>query len=98
MTTDNKKVIALQRDATCTTCGASLKAGEQARYYGAGKIYCLGEHKNAKPGDAPAPAPAQAIPANDKAEMLRALNTMSAVVNLAWEAFYKRYGNDEAHK
>jgi hypothetical protein len=38
--------ITVKFKGTCRDCGATLYVGQQARWYGKGKIYCVGEHKN----------------------------------------------------
>jgi len=34
-----KRIITLRYPATCADCGASLEAGDPARYYGRGRVY-----------------------------------------------------------
>lgn len=38
------KIITLKYDARCRQCGAGLRAGEKARWYGRGRVYGLRCH------------------------------------------------------
>ena len=39
------KNITLRFSATCADCGGSLAVGEVARWYGRGRVFCMGEHR-----------------------------------------------------
>jgi hypothetical protein len=42
-----KATITLRFDGICRDCGAALKAGTRARWYGKGRVYCAGQHEGA---------------------------------------------------
>ena len=43
------KTITLRYPATCADCGAELKAGDRAKWYGRGRIYGLTCHTGSAP-------------------------------------------------
>ncbi len=42
------RTITLKYESVCRDCGAKLKAGARARYYGPGRVYGLDCHTRAK--------------------------------------------------
>jgi LSD1 subclass zinc finger protein len=50
------RTISLKWDATCKDCGAELKAGTPARYYGKGRVYGTTCHEQKPSKGRPGPA------------------------------------------
>jgi ribosomal protein L37AE/L43A len=50
-----RRVISLKYPATCADCGADLEVGDEARYYGRGRVYGVACHdRDRTASDAPA--------------------------------------------